>query len=164
MYGTPRHCDFRHLMALYEANYVRFAHLVPGMAQGRASGRSDRGDGLDLHLRMLEHSVYTSTLELTYYFTGLRDAEGSAPVPEPELVIRLYHDARLAEAISCRDVDPGPRNRMPFEGKSTCVGEKLLLNQFLEKWLIYALRQGHCFDEACTGSAGDTLLHPCAVG
>lgn len=163
MHGISRHCDFRYLMALYEANYVRLARLVPDMAQRREAGCSRASDEMDLYLEVLESSVYTSTLELTYYFVGERGDGGEAPVPEPKLVIRVYHDARLAEATSCQDLDSGPRNRLPFEGKSTCAWEKLLLNQFLEKWLIYALQQGHRFPSA-TMTGDDYTLDPCLAG
>lgn len=155
MHGISRHCDFRYLMALYEANYVRLKRLVPDLAGRRAGGRSSAADQMDLHLRILESATYTSTLELTYYFTGHRGTDGEAPVPEPKLVIRVYHDARLAEATYCQDLDPGPRNRLPFEGRSTCAGEKLVINQFLEKWLIYALKLGHQFEAVDAGGTDE---------
>ena len=49
-----------------------------------------------MHLRLHERSRYTTTLTLTYLFD-----EGGMAVSDPDLQIRIYHDARLAEVQAC---------------------------------------------------------------
>jgi uncharacterized protein YqiB (DUF1249 family) len=93
---------------------------------------------LDLHLLVLERSRYTTTLKLTYLFT---DELGQFPAPD--LQVRFYHDARLAEALSCgrkrgKRTAWYDRNRMQYS-----LDERWHINRFLQKWLGYCLRQGH---------------------
>ncbi len=62
--ARPR--GFVALMGLYESNYLRFLHLAgnPTRLAGTLVSRVD-GD-CELHLAVLEHMPYTSTLSLTY--------------------------------------------------------------------------------------------------
>lgn len=90
---------------------------------------------LDLELSAIEHSKYTTTFNLTYCFTGdLRNPR------EPDLTIRIYHDARTCEVMSglLQGMKHGPLRRRDLH-------EGYRLNRFLGKWLKYCLRQGHSF-------------------
>ena len=91
-----RPASFVGLMTLYESNYVRLRGLA-GDLRGLAGAtcRACRRD-CDLHLDAVEHSPYTTVFRLTYFFD---DAPGT--VADPELEVRVYHDARLAEAGRC---------------------------------------------------------------
>ena len=101
---------------------------------------------LDLELSSVEHSKYTTTFNLTYCFTGdLRNPR------EPDLTIRIYHDARTCEVMSglLQGMKHGPLRRRDLH-------EGYRLNRFLNKWLKYCLRQGHGFEKiAQAGSASD---------
>jgi len=133
-----RPVSFVSLMTLYESNYIRLRGLagdVRGLA-GRAVS-SVPGD-LDLHVEALEHSPYTSILRLTYFF-----ADVEATVAEPDLEVRVYHDARLAEASRCssRVRHPGLaglQDRLP-----AALGERWRRNMLLNKWLDYCAERGH---------------------
>ena len=50
---------------------------------------------LDVHLRILERSKYTTTVRMTYVFL-----EGQQCITEPDLKIRIYHDASLVEVVA----------------------------------------------------------------
>lgn len=116
--------------------------LAPELKSLKGDCYISRPDGLlPLELSGIEHNRYTTTFKLTYLFSS-----ASRHDREPDLVIRLYHDARTCEVMSglipsmrtetrrTRDLDNGYR-----------------FNRFLHKWVSYCLRQGHSFD--ATGQA-----------
>ncbi|MAT65065.1 MAG: hypothetical protein CMN57_05435 [Gammaproteobacteria bacterium] len=147
-----RQNDLSDLMAIYECNYIRLRQLLRE-ADAYALDTpyvSQAARALDLHLHLHERSRYTTTLSLTYLF---QDALGEFPAPD--IRVRLYHDARLAEVIACgrrrgrRDaVYDRMRNRYSLD-------RKWHMNRFLQKWLGYCLRQGHRFTPP--GEAGVAL-------
>jgi len=137
--GIPAR-NFAGLMELYECNYIRLRNLVPEL-EAMPDRVVSRVDGvLDLHLRVVERCKFTTTLNLTYYFT---DREGSFPAPDMQ--VRMYHDAQVGEVIACgrrRGVRHAVYNRMY---NRYTLSEKWRINRFLQKWLGYCLMQGHHF-------------------
>jgi len=138
-----RPVSFVSLMTLYESNYIRLCSLV-GDVRGLAGAvvSSVPGD-LDLHLAVLEHSRYTTILRLTYYF----DAAG-ATVADPDLEVRVYHDARLAEASRCARWVRHPGLAGLRDGLPLTLGERWLRNMLLNKWLDYCAERGHSLRSA----------------
>ena len=137
---TPRPGTFPGLMELYECNYMQLRRLVPDVDAVEGEAVSVVHGALDLHLRILERFKYTTTLRLTSYF---EDEQGRFPAPEIE--VRIYHDAQLAEVLSCgrrRGVRHADYDR--FRGDQP-LDRKWQYNRFLQKWLAYSLRQGHAF-------------------
>lgn len=110
--------SFVALMALYESNYLRLGWLGGNVAAlaGLAVSRVD-GD-CELRLRVLERARYTTTIELTY-----------APLALPDLRVRVYHDAHVAEA----------------QGAGEGTQERWARNMLLNKWLEYCADRGHRF-------------------
>lgn len=140
-----RRNDLSDLMAIYECNYIRLRQLLQdvGAFTLKTPYVSHAGNALDLYLRVYERSRYTTTLSLTYLF-----ADELGEFPAPDIHVRIYHDARLAEVISCgrrrgrRDaVYDRMRNQYSLD-------RKWHMNRFLQKWLGYCLRQGHRFQLA----------------
>jgi uncharacterized protein YqiB (DUF1249 family) len=133
-----RPVSFVSLMTLYESNYIRLRALV-GDVRGLAGREVSSVPGdLDLHLEVLEHSPYTSILRLTYLFP---DAGGS--LAEPDLEVRVYHDARLAEASRCsRQVRHAGLASLQ-DGLPAALGERWRRNMLLNKWLDYCVERGH---------------------
>jgi len=138
--GYPRR-TFAGLMALYETNYARLLALVPHLhilpTSGAPQVAPQAGGSPDLHLTVLERTRYTTTLLLTYYFR-----HGWEPVADPDARLRVYHDARVVEVLSCRD------GRAPRSGARSGLMHRWQANLFLEKWLNYCLRQGHHFRQS----------------
>jgi hypothetical protein len=135
-----RPVSFVSLMTLYESNFIRLRGLVGEVR--RLAGRmvsSVPGD-LDLHVEALEHSPYTTILRLTYFFPG----EGG-PVADPDLEVRVYHDARLAEASRCGRWVRHPALAGVQAGLPAALGERWLRNMMLNKWLDYCAERGHGF-------------------
>lgn len=145
LHETPG--TFSALMDLYERNYINVRRLIPILPQAQARRVSQIPGGLDLHLHITERFRYTSELLLTYHF----DQNGQV-LAEPDLRIRVYHDARLAEVLTAR-----LRRQTAFNADSASAGPngaelyaRWRINRFLYKWLNYCLNQGHCFTEfAC---------------
>ena len=138
-HGIPAK-NFAGLMEIYECNYIRMRNLVPEI-DSLPDAVISRIDGvLDLHLRITERCRFTTTLNLTYYFT---DPDGRFPAPDMQ--VRMYHDAQVAEVIACgrrRGRRHALYNRL-FQ--SYTLAEKWRMNRFLQKWLGYCLMQGHRF-------------------
>lgn len=132
------------LMDLYERNYIQIRRLLPVMPPAPIECVSRVAGGLDLHLRIVERCRYTSELILTYQF----GQDDGAVIAEPNLQIRVYHDARQAEVMAAH-----LRHHAAFAidalGRDQAHGAPLLtrwrINRFLYKWLGYCLHQGHRF-------------------
>lgn len=129
---------FAALMDVYENNFLRIKKLIPGLDLPEGDYVSSVIGCLDLRLSVLEKSKYTSLLQLTYWFE-----RESKKVPEPNLVLRVYHDVGLIEVLS-GELHHGRLilNNLP----ETAIDDRWQLNRFLYKWLGFCLHIGHCFD------------------
>jgi uncharacterized protein YqiB (DUF1249 family) len=137
--NSPR--SFAGLMDLYESNYIGIRRLVPAMPQSRVCKVSRIGGALTLYLEVIERFRYTTELSLTYRF-----CKATVTVAEPDLRIKVYHDARLAEVMSAH-LRNWPIYRTNDEEGKTQLASRWHVNRFLYKWLNYCLYQGHRFDD-----------------
>ncbi len=135
--------DLPALMELYELNYIQLRRLVPDLHAVQDHSVSRLTGALELYLTIRERAKYTTTLNLSYQF-----GEAGGFRLAPDVVVRMYHDAQLAEVIShSRRRGSGAagydrlRNQYPLEAKWQ-------VNRFLHKWLGYCLHQGHAFSPA----------------
>ena len=129
----------RRLPELHSAVFRALNLLLP-----EGLGRSDTlvsrvGEGPDLYLQVIERHDYTTFLRLTYVI-------GDDRQHNPNAHIRVYHDARMAEATAFSPEQgihrlAGPE--LPLHG---LVVRNWRLNQALLKWLDYLLKQGHGVD------------------
>lgn len=135
-----RPASFGGLMALYESNFIKLSQLVPGLGQSAGSLVSTTPDDFDLHLSFGRRSKYTCELRLTYLFSDVGGA-----VADPDLLARVYFDARLVEVCGWTDVHHHELLRM----LSRRYGHELNLcwtrNLMLAKWLDYLRDRGHRF-------------------
>lgn len=133
------------LISLYEGNFIKLAALL-GDVQ-RASGQlvsCSRRD-LDLHLSIEEGSRYTRLLRLTYLF------DDGVPVAEPDLAVRLYLDARVAEAIAWTESHRHEQLAALARQYEREIDRRWACNMVLSKWLDYLLDNGHAFDRLAVG-------------
>jgi hypothetical protein len=139
--ARPR--SFVSLMTLYESNYVRLGWLLPDVRRLIGSTLSHAAGDCPLEVRVVEHSRYTSTLTLTYL---LEDGDG--PIRAPDLEVRVYHDARVAEACG----EARQHARSPLRGMAEALPRDLdrrwARNMLLNKWLEYCADRGHSFAPA----------------
>jgi uncharacterized protein len=138
-----RPVSFVSLMSLYESNYLRLRELVGDVRRHHDVRVSHVAGDCDLHLTVLEHAPYTTTIRLTYLF---EDADST--VADPDLEIRVYHDARLAEASACGRWIRHQSLEQVRAGIPAQLGERWLRNMMLNKWLDYCLERGHEFTPA----------------
>ncbi len=92
---------------------------------------------------MVERAPYTSELRLTYEFNS---PEGKRL--EPDMWIKVYRDARVAEALHCGKHLPwlAADEGDPEAGKF--LHDQWARNHMLSKWLEYLLEHGHGFSVA----------------
>ena len=101
---------------------------------------SDGQNDCRLNLFVKEVTTFTTTLRLTYFF-----CENGMEIADPDLRVRIYHDAGLAEAMACR------RHHIhavlkPFETKSGGeLGRRWARNMMFNKWLEYCMDRRHKF-------------------
>lgn len=136
--ARPR--SFTSLMTLYESNYIRLGWLVPGLRGIEGSLRSEVAGEPSLELSVVEQCRYTTALQLTYLF-----GDGAGSAREPELGIRVYHDARLAEACGSGGAPSHPGLRKLAAGVQPGRGARWSCNMLLNKWLEYCVGSGHRF-------------------
>ena len=133
--------SFVSLMSLYESNYIRLGWLIPNLRELEGASISNVDTDLPLHVRVDERSPYTTTLTLTYLF---EDADG-ARVADPDLQIRVYHDARLAEVQACAHWHRHTVLESIRSDLARALGDRWLRNVMLNKWLDYCVERGHRF-------------------
>ncbi|VAW63093.1 hypothetical protein MNBD_GAMMA11-3017 [hydrothermal vent metagenome] len=135
--------DFVSLMDMYEDNYMKLRKLIPELSAIQNSSVSKAEGHMSLHLQIKERSRFTTTLILSYCFKD--DTEQRM---EPNLKIRIYHDAGLAEVMSGKL----HHGRLVLDNlPSDALRQKWQLNRFLSKWLKYCLRQKHGFYRSGSG-------------
>jgi len=132
--------SFAGLMTLYEGNHARLRQLLGNLWHLPAVLVSTSATDLSIHLALHGRSRYTTTLCMTYWLTS----DGISR-PDPDLLLRVYHDARLVEAVSCCEQ---PRHGV-FKGLWMPAAAELerrwLLNILLSKWLEHCLDHRHVF-------------------
>ena len=126
--------SFAGLMELYEQNYMRLRRLVPDLLFADEMISIVPGH-LDLFLTVTERCKYTTLLRLTYRFVV--DGE---ELFEPDLHLKVYHDARVVEVQQFQSRSRGPLYLADL------IEQKWLMNRFLYKWLGYCHFQGHYFE------------------
>ena len=136
--------SFGGLMALYEANFIKLLQLMPDLEKYDGAHVSAAPGDHNLHLLIEKRSKYTCELRLTYLF-----AENSDLVADPDLIVRVYFDARMAEVTGWIDAE---RHELLRRLRRECRQELGLCwsrNIVFSKWLDYLLECGHAFSPRC---------------
>ena len=139
--ARPR--SFVALMGLYESNYIRMNWLTSGIAALEGAHRSVVAGDCDLLLTVTERTPYTSTLSLSYLF---QEAQGS--VHYPDMRVRIYHDARLAEAQEWAGTHSQSVLKALRAQAERELDQRWARNVMLNKWLEYCVERGHRFSPA----------------
>ena len=129
-------------MADCEANYARLLKLFPNLAEDseRLIGLQHGGDRVVM-LSVLERTPYTSLVMLQQC---RQETAVAAWLRLPQMRIRLYHDARVAEVVDFEDArSPRPRCDYP-NGRMHQRDEKAQWNRFLAEWLSQCIKFGYC--------------------
>ncbi|MGE5153444.1 MAG: DUF1249 domain-containing protein [Bdellovibrio bacteriovorus] len=148
------------LMILCEENYLRLSRLVPGLSTRRGRLVSRVTGGVDLHLIIETQAPYTTELRLTHVFSG-GEGVGTDLGCDPNLRLRVYHDARQVDVLDLR------QTVLPLRAdyQAPALDSKWRTHLFVAKWLAYCLQQGHGFGGTCPAHApraeDDDLAYSC---
>ena len=117
-------------LEVYDDNYERLMVLLPALQQARLKRRLEFAGCNGFGFELLEKTPYTSVVRLTADWSLC-----SKLVPAPEMTVRLYHDAEVAEVLSYQsqhrfNVEYDYPNPNMFNKH-----EKRRLNEFLRDWL-----------------------------
>ena len=128
------------LEQLCTSNYQKLFKLIPGLPniQGTATGFAPRQS--ELHVVLIDRSIYTLTLRLSYCFEKNQLAHA-----EPDVIVRVYLDAQLAEVLSDHTRERVSQVFKP-ESSIAIMNYKWRLNYFLQKWLDLCLSKNYQFD------------------
>jgi uncharacterized protein len=135
---------FTGLMTLYESNYIKLHNLTTAFDWPNDMFVSAVTGDSDLHATLVRREPYTTTLKLTYWF---REPEGDA-VADPDLILRIYHDARLVEAVSGRERHCHHKLRELAVSSGAELDRRWRVNMMLNKWLDYLYDVGHRLDRS----------------
>lgn len=136
--SRPR--GFAALMALYESNHLRLSQLAGELRDLDGTRRSSVEGDCELALAVTEASPYTTTLELTYLFSA---DDAAAPFSAPDMLLRVYHDARLVEAHGWAQRHGHPALQGWRAEAGPALDQRWDRNVMLNKWLDYCLERGH---------------------
>lgn len=134
----PKLGRFGWLMALYAENYARLDRLFVPTDLEPGHYVSSIGDGLDLRVDVIETHRYTVELRLTY---GIIDPVSGEP--DPSAFVRVYRDARQAEATHCYVGRRWQDVIGMFPPPAELISHRMRMNTFLGKWLEYLAERGH---------------------
>lgn len=131
---------FTGLMTLYASNYASLRQLLGDLRRLPALLISESSTDLHIHLSLQERSPYTTSLHMTYWLNS-----NGHLVAHPDLKLRIYHDARLAEATACRDQSPRAFSNSLSPSPASELLRRWTLNILLRKWLEHCLDHHHRF-------------------
>ena len=134
----PRLSRLGWLMGLYAENHARLQWLFAPADLPAGRHVSSVGDGLDVHLDVVARHAYTVELRLSYALVDPVTGE-----PDPSAHIRLYRDARQAEATHCYVGRRWQDVIGLYPPPEAIMGHRLRMNTFLGKWLNYLGEKGH---------------------
>ncbi|GGY50615.1 hypothetical protein GCM10011297_24360 [Bacterioplanes sanyensis] len=127
--------DLKQIGAQCESNYLRLQRLLADAGEGDCRAFVLEPGLSQVQIMIEEEHPYTSMLDV-------RQQGGSQWLLPPQMKVRLYHDAGMAEVIRFH-------NQHRFEGRYTYPNKNMLqpdekwqINRFLAEWLDHCLRHG----------------------
>ncbi|MHC9511272.1 DUF1249 domain-containing protein [Kangiella sp. M94] len=135
--------DLKEFMALCASNYLKLNKLIGSAGESLCH----EFDGIylsvekqpDVTITLEQMSRYTATYRLSQY------CDSSAPYAAAvnrEFLVRLYHDAQMAEVLSGLNEGMLPPVYIYPNIEMKQPDEKLQLNRFLGEWLNFCLQFG----------------------
>lgn len=104
------------LIDLYERNFKLLQRLIPALDLPPQKAISHTLADPPLHLQVTERDRYTLTCKLTYEFVDDKGVRN-----QPDLWVRIYRDACVAEALNQPNRPPGRPKMMVIRGPSASL-------------------------------------------
>lgn len=121
------------LMNLCAVNYMLMLRLVSEKETVGQTNQFFISDFLSYSVTVKEVTRYTSLVSIAQDATIL--GQHLAKFIQPSMIVRLYHDAQMAEVIKSQDVQYiKPKYTYPNDAMHQ-PDEKQQVNQFLKEWL-----------------------------
>jgi uncharacterized protein YqiB (DUF1249 family) len=150
--------DLTKQMALCEANYARLLKLMPDIdACQQREFIVDMAQGQSVvSIVVQERFKFTCTLSIAQKPISKGGCDMISALISPTLIVRLYHDAKMAEVIS-------PAKKSQYRGKYSYpnksmlqIDEKIQLNEYLAQWLSHCLTHGYQHAQVMSDSFVDS--------
>jgi len=150
--------DLTKQMALCEANYARLLKLMPDIDEcQQREFVVDMAQGQSVVcIAVQERFKFTSTLSIVQKPVSEERCDIISALISPTLIVRLYHDAKMAEVIS-------PAKKTQYRGKYSYpnksmlqIDEKIQLNEYLAQWLSHCLTHGYQHTQVMSASFVDS--------
>jgi len=119
---------------LHEDNYLLLNMLLPEFSKVENNYKSTFSGKPLLSIKVLNRFKYTLEITMNYTFE-FGDSE--------EIKIKIYHDANVAEIVSCSDLQEFIRLMGPKINYRIHAKTRASLTVFLNKWLCYLLKNGY---------------------
>lgn len=154
----PRYrVDLSKQQALCDANYLRLRKLMPELEEREqwSFAVSTTTGSWQVSIEVEERARYTTTVRVSQQGGPLAGKVGPGDEQSgslawtfsPQLTVRLYHDARMAEVIAWqRHRYMRARYEYPNRQMYQC-DEKAQFNRFLAEWLSHCLDQGYAIHD-----------------
>ncbi|MCH1414336.1 MAG: DUF1249 domain-containing protein [Glaciecola sp.] len=121
------------LLALGDHNYARFMRLLPDCDTQDMTYHFCVEELLSYSIEITDCARYTTTVDVKQI------AESLPNFLKPAMTVRLYHDAKSAEVISCQHVG---NLKASYEYPNLHMhqkNEKFMVNVFLSEWLQFCI-------------------------
>lgn len=130
------------LINSFEINYMLLVRLLADLDEVNQSREFFINEYLFYQLTVKEKSKYTHVIEFKQLETNNNEQAVNKHLSYPCMLIRIYHDARLAEVIESQHIRqikprydyPNPKMHQPDEKQQN--------HHFLTQWLQLCLSQG----------------------
>lgn len=128
------------LQDLYERNFRQLQRLIPELELPFERAVSQVDGEPSLHLMVVNRAAYTCELRLSYVLG--RDGQRRL---EPDFWVRVYCDARVAEALNSGRRPPWEARTEGDPAAARFLRDQWERNHMLLRWLDYLLVCGHGF-------------------
>jgi uncharacterized protein YqiB (DUF1249 family) len=118
-----------------EHNYGRLLRLLPDCDTQELEYQFNVSQALRYTIKIVECSRYTSTLEMS------QKSQAGFEFLRPIVLVRLYHDAKMAEVLSAQNIGSLKPSYQYPNIKMYQRNEKEMVNVFLAEWLQFCLSQ-----------------------
>lgn len=126
-----------HMHKVCEVNYGRLLRLLPDCDTEDMQYQFSINSNLQYTIKIVECSRYTSTLEMS------QKSQGGYEFLRPVVLVRLYHDAKMAEVLSAQNIGSLKPSYQYPNIQMYQKNEKEMVNLFLAEWLQFCLTQNN---------------------